>query len=190
MDSVLRRVSKLCRFGSIRRTVVPVPLAFLIVHPLHHSALGRLQQFGNRAEFTAAHIRDPKRGGHVDAQHMARGRQAQLPEAGHEHVPGLVFLRRLQGMFVVGAAFAAKRRGRPETRQGNIKSSYSALRAGRAFFPAPLAVSGPSAGPEMPAAEGPDAFLPRSGTPALASTPERTARRRDRVPSRRRRSRA
>ena len=111
----------------------------------HQSHFCRLQEFRDHGEVQTSRLGYMQGGAHVDAEHLARRRQAQLPEAGHEHVPGLVFFRCLQGMFAVGAAVPGR--------------SYSALRAGRAVFPTGFAVSGPSAWHEVPEAEGPDPFF-------------------------------
>jgi hypothetical protein len=82
---------------------------------------------------------------HVDADHLPARREPQLPLAGEQHVPRLVLLLADQGVLPVGAAVSV--------------GSRFASRAGQAFVPAGFAIFGPSAGLEMPAAEGPKPFF-------------------------------
>jgi hypothetical protein len=76
------------------------------VHRLDQPALGCRQQLRDPGEVMTANLGNLESGGHVDAHHMARRRQAQLPEAGIKHVPGLVFFRCPKCMFNVGTKAA------------------------------------------------------------------------------------
>ena len=109
---------------------------------LDQPSLGRGQQFREDLEITAAGGANLERGVQVDADDVPSRRQPHLALAGEQHVPGLVLLLADQGMLAVGAE-------RPV-------GSGLASGAGQAFLFAGLAVFGPSARLEMPAAEGPD----------------------------------
>jgi hypothetical protein len=76
---------------------------------------------------------------------MPARREPELALAGEQHVPRLMFLAADQGMLAVGA-------------EPTVGSGF-ASGAGQAFIAAGSAVFGPSAGPEVPAAEGPDPFF-------------------------------
>ena len=92
-----------------------------------------------------ASARDLQRVAHLDSDDVARRGETQLSEARQDHIPGLMLLQRLLGVFGVGAqAFACVQ---------------AADCAGGAFIPAGLTVSGPSAWLEMPVAESPDPFF-------------------------------
>jgi hypothetical protein len=82
---------------------------------------------------------------------VAARRQPDLPLTGEQHVPGFMLLTADQGVLAVGAALSI--------------GSGSASGAGELFLLAGPTVFGPSAGLEMPAAEGPQPFFA-----ALSST--------------------
>ena len=82
---------------------------------------------------------------------MAARREPQLALAGEEHVPGFVLLPANQGVLAVGA----------EPPVG----SWLASGTGQGVVAAGSAILGPSAGLEVPAAEGPQPFFA-----ALSST--------------------
>ena len=82
---------------------------------------------------------------HVDTDHLAARREAQLSLAGKKHVPHLVLLPADQGVFAIGAE--------PSVCSGLASG------AGEAFVAAGLAVLGPCARLEVPAAEGPEPFF-------------------------------
>ena len=120
-------------------------MGVLVVHRLDQPGLGRLQQLGDDAFIEAARPGDAEGRGHVDAEHPARGRDAELPEGGREYLPGLVLFESLKRVFAI--------------RAGRAVQAEAALGAGRFFRLAGFAVSGPAAGMEVPSAEGPDAFF-------------------------------
>ncbi len=99
------------------------------------------QQLREHGEVMAAGSGDLERGMHVDADNVPARRQPELTLAGEQHLPGLMLLAADQGMLVVGA----------ETSVGSGLASG----AGQAVVAAGLAVFGPSARLEVPAAEGP-----------------------------------
>jgi hypothetical protein len=68
--------------------------------------------------------------------------EPQLSLTGEQHLPGLMLLAANQGVLAIGAEPSV--------------SSWFASRAGQAVVPTGLAVFGPAARREMPAAEGPD----------------------------------
>ncbi len=105
------------------------------VQRLNFTGLGRRQQFRERREVAAAGGCEPERRVQVDPDHMAARGEPRLALAGEEHVPRLVLWAGDQGVLAVGA--------------------------GPAVVAAGAAVVGPSARPEVPAAEGAQLFLPR-----------------------------
>jgi hypothetical protein len=82
---------------------------------------------------------------HVDANDVPGRRQPELTLAGEQHIPGLVFLPTDQAVLSVGAE--------PSVGTGLAPG------AGQTIVSAGSAIFGPSAGLEVPAAEGPDAFF-------------------------------
>jgi hypothetical protein len=82
---------------------------------------------------------------HINADDVAARREPQLPLAGEEDVPGLMFLAADQGVLAVWAE--------PSVGSGLASG------AGQAVGAAGSAVLGPSAGLEVPAAEGLDPFF-------------------------------
>ena len=104
--------------------------------------LGRRYKLREHREIAATGGADPQRCVHVDANHVPARREPQLALAGEQHVPGLVLLSADQGVLAVRAELPV--------------SSEFASSAGQAVVAASPAVSGPSAGLEVPAAEGPD----------------------------------
>jgi hypothetical protein len=96
-------------------------------------------------EVRAAGGTDPERRVHIDTDHVAVRREPQLALAGQQDVPGFVLLPGDQGVLAVGA----------EVPVGSTLASG----AGQAVVVAGPAVLGPSAGLEVPAAEGPDQFF-------------------------------
>jgi hypothetical protein len=85
---------------------------------------------------------------HIYADHVPSRRKPQLSLARQQDLPGLVLLPADQGVLAVGAE--------PSVGSGLASG------AGQSVIATGVAVFGPSALLEMPAAEGPDPFLPRS----------------------------
>ncbi len=105
----------------------------------------RLQEFTDDRHVVPTRLGNPEGGGHVDTEHVTGWRDSKLTLARRQHVPGLVFLLGFQGVLVIWAAISAR--------------AYAAVGAGEAVVTASSAVSGPSTGLEMPAAECPNAFF-------------------------------
>jgi hypothetical protein len=76
---------------------------------------------------------------------MAARREPQLALAGEQHVPRLMLLLADQGVLAIGAALSV--------------GSGRTVGGGHAIVAAGPAIFGPSAGLEVPAAEGPDPFF-------------------------------
>jgi hypothetical protein len=96
-------------------------------------------------EARAAGGSDLERGGHVDPDHMPARREPQLALARQQNFPSLVLLAADQGVLAVGA-------------EPPVGSRF-ASGAGQAVVAAGFAIFEPSAGPEVPAAEGPQPFF-------------------------------
>jgi hypothetical protein len=109
---------------------------------LDQASFGRRQQPREDLEIAAAGGTKPERHIHVDPDHMPARRQPQLSLTGELDVPGLMLLVADQGVFAVRA-------------EASVGSGL-ASGAGEVVVAAGLAVFGPSAGLEVPAAEGPD----------------------------------
>jgi hypothetical protein len=88
---------------------------------------------------------------HVDPDHMPARREPQLSLAGEQHLPAFVLLTADQGMLAVGTA-------------PSVGSRFTSG-AGQVVVATGVAVFGPPALLEMPAAEGPQPFFA-----ALSST--------------------
>jgi hypothetical protein len=112
---------------------------------IDQTRLGRGQQFREHTEVRAAGSADLQRCVHVDAGHVAARCEPQLALAGEQHMPGFMLLSADQGVLSIGAELPV--------------GSGLASGAGQAVVSAGLAVFGPSARLEMPAAEGPYPFF-------------------------------
>jgi hypothetical protein len=112
---------------------------------LDQTRLGRRQQLREYGEVAVPSGCEFERGMHVDADHVAARREPQLALARQQNVPGLVLLLADQGVLAVGA-------------EPPVGSEFPS-RAGQSLIAAGSAVFGPSAGLEVPAAEGPKAFF-------------------------------
>jgi hypothetical protein len=131
------------RQSSIRPT-------FLGTQSLDQPSLSRGQQLREDGDVAAACSTDLERCVHIDADHVAARRQPHLSLAGEQHFPGLMLLLADQSVLAVGAELPV--------------CSGHASGAGQVVVAAGPAVFGPSAPLEMPAAESPDPFFPRSAT--------------------------
>jgi hypothetical protein len=112
---------------------------------LDNAHLGRGQKLREYSDVRATGRTDPQRHVHIDADHLAARRKPQLSLAGEQDVPRLVLLMADQGMLAV--------RAEPSIASGPASG------AGQAVLAAGSAVLGPSAGLEVPAAEGPNPFF-------------------------------
>jgi hypothetical protein len=92
-----------------------------------------------------AGTREPERRVHVDADHVSTWRQPQLPLAGQQDLPRLMFLAADQSVPAVGAE--------PSVGSGLASG------AGQSVIATGVAVFAPSALLEVPAAVGPDPFF-------------------------------
>ena len=121
-----------------------MPFTSNSVAPEHfdHASLGCGQQLREHGEVIAASSADIQRCVHVDADHVAAWSQPQLVPAAEQHIPGLMLLGADQGVLAVRA-------------EQSVRSGLASS-AGQAVVAAGSAVFGPSAGLEVPAAEGPD----------------------------------
>jgi hypothetical protein len=111
------------------------------VQSFDKASLGRRQQLGQDRKVMAAGSGELERHIHIDADYMPIQREPQLTLASEQQFPGLMFLLAHQGVLAVGT----------ESAVGSELSSG----AGQAVVPAGFAIFGPSAGLEVPAAEGP-----------------------------------
>jgi hypothetical protein len=112
---------------------------------LDQTYFGRRQELREPAQVVGAGWADPKRSLHIDPDHMATRREPQLALADEQRTPRLVLLTADQGVLPVGA-------------ESSVGSGL-AVGAGQVVVATGPTVIGPSAGLEMPAPEGPQAFL-------------------------------
>ena len=109
---------------------------------LDQAGLGRREQLREHRELIAARRGELERGLQVDPDHVTARGEPQLALAGKQHLPGFMLLSADQGVRAVGA--------------GPAVGATLAPGAGQVVVAAGLAVRGPSARPEVPAAEGRD----------------------------------
>jgi hypothetical protein len=112
---------------------------------LDETHLSRRQELRQHGRIVAASRREREGCIHFDPDQIITWREPQLALAGEQHAPGFVFLPADQGVLAVGA----------ETPVGSGLASGT----GQAVDAAGLAVFGPPARLEVPAAEGPDPFF-------------------------------
>jgi hypothetical protein len=125
--------------GARSRAAIPNSIA---TQRLDQTRLGGWQQFREHGQVIAAGGAELERSVHIDADHVAARREAQLALAGEQHDPGLMLLKADQGVLAVGAELPV--------------GSGLASGAGQSGVAAGSAILGPSAWLEVPAAEGPD----------------------------------
>jgi hypothetical protein len=130
-------VSGHCWAGS--RPLIPNSIA---TQRLNQSCLGRRQQFRKHSEVGAAGGTDLQRRVHIDTDHVPARGEPELALAGEQRVPGFMLLAADQGVLAVGA-------------EPSVGSRFTSA-AGQVGVSAGSAIFGPSAGLEVPAAEGPD----------------------------------
>jgi hypothetical protein len=112
---------------------------------LDQASLGRRQQLREDLEAAAPSGSEAERRVNIDADDMPAWGEPQLALAGEEHIPSLMLLAADQGVLAVGAE--------PSVGSGLASG------AGQSVIATGVAVFGPSALLEVPAAESPDAFF-------------------------------
>ena len=112
---------------------------------LDKARLGRRQQFREHGEITAADGCKPERSVHVDPDDVPARGEPQLALARQQNIPGFMLMPADQSVLAVGA----------EPSVGSVLTSG----AGQSVIATGVAVFGPSALLEVPAAESPDPFF-------------------------------
>ena len=136
-----------------------------MVQCFEHAGLGGGEQLAQGIEVVATGSGQFEGDAEIEAKHVAGGADAEMILDTAHDLPNLMLFERLCRVLPVGAEQEAWSGGAATGITKTSVQADTASGAGDALLSAALAVLRPSARPEVPAAEGPDAFFA-----ALSST--------------------